>query len=39
MVIIRRAYLESKLCQLDVKFVDTAATDAASDGDVEENSD
>lgn len=40
MVIIRRAYLESKLCQLDVKFVDAAATDGdVGDGDVAESSD
>ena len=40
MVITGRAYLESKLCQLDVnKFVDAAATDAATDGNVGESSD
>jgi len=40
MVITGRAYLESRLCQLDVnKFLDAAATDAATDGDVGESSD
>ena len=40
MVITGRAYLESRLCQLDVnKFLDAAATGAATDGDVGESSD